>query len=93
MDNKTGLAAKRAFYLCVVKYLLYALLIYLAYQFIFNLVIPVYRTSRRIKKGFREMHTRMQEEQQQQQQYSNRPAPEPQPNVNPDDYIEFEEIK
>lgn len=75
------------------KYLLWALLAYLAYQFIFNLVIPVYKTSRRIKKGFREMHSRMQQE----TYHSTRPATDftakNAASPNRDDYIEFEEIK
>lgn len=75
------------------KYLLWALLAYLAYQFIFNLVIPVYRTSRRIKKGFREMHSRMEQE----TYHSTRPATDftakNSASPNRDDYIEFEEVK
>lgn len=75
------------------KYLLWALLAYLAYQFIFNLVIPVYKTSRRIKKSFREMHSRMQQD----TYHSTRPATDfTQKNAarpTRDDYIEFEEVK
>jgi hypothetical protein len=77
-----------------VKYVFYAILIYLAYQLIFKLIIPVYIASRRFKKQFREMHTRMQEQMNQQQ------ATEPPPTrsagskpVSPGDYIEFEEVK
>ena len=54
------------------KYVFYAILIYLAYQLIFKLIIPVYIASRRFKKQFREMHARMQEQMQQQQQASRR---------------------
>jgi hypothetical protein len=79
------------------NFILYAILVYLLYQFIFNLVIPVYRTTRKIKKGFREMHERMShgaaqpEQYQQQKSYSpssstTGPAPK-------SDYIDFEEIK
>ena len=39
--------------------LLYILLIYLGYQFIFNFLLPVYRTTQQLKKGFREMSERM----------------------------------
>lgn len=83
-----------ASYLCLVKYVLYAILVYIAYQFIFKLVIPVYLASRKIKKQFREMHSRMEEQMQQQQGFATRPAdPKPEPGANPGDYIEFEEIK
>lgn len=35
--------------------LFYILLVYLGYQFIFNFLIPVYRTTQQVRKGFREM--------------------------------------
>jgi hypothetical protein len=79
----------------VVKYVLYAFLAYLFFMFIFRLVIPVYRASRQIKKGFREMHSRMEEQMKQQQQAQ---EPQAQP-AKPDtkykagDYIDFEDVK
>ncbi len=80
------------------KYLLLALGLYILYQFIFKLVIPVYLASRKIKKGFREMQSRMQEQMQQQQQQQSGYTQEPN-TAQPDtkhkagDYIEFEEVK
>jgi hypothetical protein len=79
----------RASYLYRVKYVLFAVLIYVLYQFIFNLVIPVYQTTRKIKKGFREMHTRMQD---QQNSHTSQPAPS-KPVAKAGDYIDFEEVK
>jgi len=77
-----------------VKYLLYAFLIYIAYQLIFKLFIPVYRASRKIKQGFREMQEKMQEQMRQQDGYAPGPnQPKTNPGVNKDDYIEFEEVK
>jgi hypothetical protein len=83
-----------------VKYVLYAILIYLAYQFIFKLVIPVYMASRKIKQGFREMQEKMQQQQsgydQGRQHQGSDPqssAPKAGPKANPGDYIEFEEVK
>jgi Sec-independent protein translocase protein TatA len=61
------------------------------YQFIFNLVIPVYQTTRKIKKGFSEMNSRMNE--QQQQHSSQTTAKEMKPKVKAGDYIDFEEMK
>ena len=82
------------------KYVLYAILIYLAYQFIFKLVIPVYMASRKIKQGFREMQEKMQQEQSGFDQGRQQPEFDPQtstpksgPKSKPGDYIEFEEIK
>jgi hypothetical protein len=77
-----------------VKYILFAILIYLAYQFIFNLVIPVLRTSQKIKKGFREMHSQMNEKMKEEQGYKTQTATKPPQSSNPSgDYIDFEEIK
>ena len=61
----------------------------------FRLVIPVYMASRKIKKGFQEMQSKMQDHMQQQQQgYTTQPsAPEPEPKRKAGDYIDFEEVK
>lgn len=76
-------------YLCVMRLLLYIILAWLLYQFIFKLVIPVYYTSRKIKKGFREMQERMNEQYRQQEA-----SPAQKPSKAPaGDYIDFEEIK
>jgi len=72
-----------------VKYVLFAILIYVLYQFIFNLVIPVYQTTRKIKKGFNEMNTRMN----QQQQSTPSPSQGPVSKTKAGDYIDFEEVK
>ena len=77
----------------VFKILLYAFLIYLGYKIIFQFIIPVYRTTRQVKKQFREMNERMNEYTKQQGEQS---APEKEPKITkdkPGDYIEFEEIK
>ncbi|MGZ5248065.1 MAG: hypothetical protein ACXWCR_13230 [Flavitalea sp.] len=78
----------------IVKFLFYAFLLYLAWKLVFNLVIPVYRTTKKIKRGFREMQQKMEEAQRQQQQQS-RPNPQPIPEKRPieGDYIEFEDVK
>jgi hypothetical protein len=76
-------------YLYRVKYVLFAILIYVLYQFIFNLVIPVYQTTRKIKKGINEMHNRMN----QQQQSSPPSSPGPVSKTKAEDYIDFEEVK
>ncbi len=80
------------------KYVLLAIGLYILYQFIFKLVIPVFIATRKIKKGFREMQSRMQEQMQQQQQQQSGPTQPPESHQ-PDakykagDYIEFEEVK
>jgi len=78
-----------------VKYVLFAILLYVAYQFIFRLLVPVWLASRKIRKGFREMHSRMQEQQPNQQQASGgqSASPKPAPRAKAGDYIDFEEVK
>ena len=77
----------------VFKILLYAFLIYLAYKFIFDFIIPIYRTTRQVKKGFREMNDRMNQYRQQQQEEFSRKEETQKPTQKSGDYIEFEEIK
>jgi hypothetical protein len=78
----------------MVPILLYALLAWFLYKLIFRFIIPVYTTTRQIKKKFREMHTAMQEEQAGKQGF-NRPSADtsPSPASPSGDYIDFEEIK
>jgi hypothetical protein len=76
-----------------VKYILFIILVYVLYQFIFNLVIPVYQATQKIKKGFGEMNARMNEQQQQQQQTSRPAGKTSGSRAKTGDYIEFEEVK
>lgn len=70
------------------------LLIYILYKLVFDFIIPIYRTSKRVKRQMREMNARMQEQMnshnQQQSSQPSRPKPEP---VNKEEYIDYEEIK
>ena len=76
------------------RYLLYAFLLYLLYRFVFHLIIPVYKTTRQVRKEFQNMQSRMQDHINQQQ------APQ-QPSTSKTgsnkeasgDYIDFEEVK
>lgn len=74
------------------KILFYGFLIYLAYQLVFNFIIPVYKTTKQVKRGFREMHEKMNEQVRKRQN-----PPEASPNKSTQepvgDYIDFEEIK
>ena len=76
------------------RFLLYAFLIYLAYRLIFHFIIPIYKTTRQVKKQFGEMKSRMEDHINQQQ--ANQQAPTPQPETKKQqagDYIDFEEVK
>jgi len=76
------------------KYILFAILIYLAYQFIFNLLIPVIQTTQKLKKGVQEMKGQMEEQMKKEQGFNSenisKKAP---PQKSSEDYIDFEEVK
>jgi Sec-independent protein translocase protein TatA len=78
----------------MLRLLFIVLMIYLTYKVIFHLVIPIYKTTRQVKKGFREMQEQMRKQQQNQSsnqtpgQASTTSKKEP-----AGDYIDFEEIK
>jgi hypothetical protein len=78
----------------ILKVILWILLAWFAYKFIFNLVLPVWRTTRRIRKQMQEFQQMAQQQQ--------RPPAEQATNVNKNtatpkpkagDYIDFEEVK
>ncbi len=82
----------------MISALLYGLLAWFLYNLVFRFIIPLWRTSREVRKKFRQMHEQMN---QQQQGYQNSaPNGTAQPK-RPDtssapkkgDYIDFEEIK
>lgn len=81
------------------RIVLYAILAYILFLFVFRLVIPVYLASRKIKRGFKDMQQKMQEQQgfnagQGQQGFGTQAsAPKQQTRPKSDDYIEFEEVK
>jgi len=68
-------------------------LIYLLYKFIFDFIMPIYESSKKIKKQFGEMQNKMQSDL---RNYQNTPKPaEPAapPPKKEGDYIDFEEVK
>lgn len=78
----------------ILRFLFYAFLFYLAYKLVFDFIIPVYKTTKRVKKGFQEMQERMNQHAQQFQQQQQ--ATDDNANKNKSrsgDYIDFEEIK
>jgi hypothetical protein len=70
-------------------------LLYILYKLIFDFIIPIYQTTKKVKKQFGEMHNKMQEQmntfnQQQNSSARNTTTAEP---AKKEDYIDFEEIK
>ena len=79
----------------MLRYLFYAFLIYLTYRLVFHVIIPIYKTTKQVKKQFREMHDRMEDHITQQQQ-ANQATLVPEPEMKKQqagDYIDFEEVK
>jgi hypothetical protein len=79
----------------MIRYILLALTFYLAYKLVFDLVIPVFRTTRKVQQQFRSMHQQMQDPMNGQQQ-SFRPDGNPSGSKKSPpagDYIDFEEVK
>ena len=78
----------------MLRYLFYAFLIYLAYRLVFHFIIPIYKTTRQVKKQFREMHSRIQDNMGQQPPYQQPVTPATEnKNQQAGDYIDFEELK
>lgn len=67
--------------------------IYLLYRLIFNFIIPIYKSTSQIKKQFRDVQSRMNEEMNRQQQNTTTPTDSTPPAPKDADYIEFEEVK
>lgn len=77
------------------------ILLYFLYKLIFDFIIPIYQTSKRVKKQFGEMQSKMQDQMntfnQQQNSSSSKGAPSgktaAQEPANKEDYIDYEEVK
>ncbi|MEP6673838.1 MAG: hypothetical protein ABJA78_01740 [Ferruginibacter sp.] len=71
--------------------------LYMVYKLIFDFIIPVYTTTKQVKKQFGDMQQKMSEmnrQQQQSGQYNSNTSTQPaQPKPGKDDYIEYEDVK
>lgn len=67
-------------------------LLYLLYKLIFDFIIPIYESSKKIKKQFGEMQDKMQNDLNKFQSNQNPVKKEPAPKKE-GDYIDFEEVK
>ena len=66
---------------------------YLAFKLVFDFILPIYRTTKQVKKGFREMHQRMNQHDQQFQQQETQRQNQNSNKGGAGEYIDFEEIK
>jgi hypothetical protein len=83
--------------MALLTFLFYAFLAYMLYRVVFGLIIPIVRTTRRVKKSFRHMQEQMNAQQRQDQGYNaygqQQPVQGKAAKGNDEDYIEFEEIR
>jgi len=80
----------------IFSFLLELLALYLLYKFIFDFIIPLVKTTRQVKKQFRDMSSQMQEKMNEQQQRTDNFTKTPKAAATAaknDDYIEYEEVK
>lgn len=78
----------------ILRFLFYAFLLYLAFRLVFDFIIPVVRTTKRIRKGFREMHERMNQHTEPYQPQENSTKQNQGTNKSGvGEYIDFEEVK
>jgi len=75
----------------IVRILWIALASYFVYKLVFDLIIPIVGTTRRVRKAFHQ--AREQQDARMGAQYGQNPAQHHGPKADPNDYIEFEEIK
>ena len=78
----------------ILSFLFFTFLAYLLFRVIFDFVIPIYKTTKKVKQTFREMNQRMNQQQPNgkpaEQQTANEPAAK---KSTLGDYIDFEEVK
>lgn len=70
-------------------------LFYLLYKLVFDFIIPVFNTTKQVKKQFGDMQNKMREQQDQmnRQQQKNAADAQPKKMAPKDDYIEYEEVR
>ena len=77
----------------ILSLLFYAFLAYLLFRLVFNFIIPIYRTTKQVKKGFRDMQEQMRQHSNPQGQQSQDTQPKKPGATKVGDYIDFEEVK
>ena len=70
--------------------LFYGFLIYLLYRLVFHFILPIYRTTKQVKKGFRDMQDQMKQHTEPQGQPKSTQKKPGATKVG--DYIDFEEV-
>lgn len=78
----------------MLSFLFFTFLFYVLFKLVFDFVIPIYKTTKKVKQSFRNMQQQMHEQQNTPGSYQSSPngktETKPQPSG---DYIDFEEVK
>jgi hypothetical protein len=69
------------------------LFIYFLYRLVFDFIIPIYRSTKKVKNHMEEMQHRMQDSLRQQQQRQSSAPPQQARPVREGEYIDYEEVK
>ena len=77
----------------ILSFLFFAFLAYLLFRLIFNFIIPIYRTTKKVKRTFREMNERMNGPQAAQATTQQQEKNAGNKKTKLGDYIDFEEVK
>lgn len=78
----------------ILRFVLFALAVYFIYKLVFDLIIPIFRTTQKIRRQFGDMQQQMQDQMKATQDgYSPPPSAQPPQKSRAGDYIDFEEVK
>ena len=69
------------------------ILLYILYKLIFDFIIPVYKTTKRVKKQFGDMQNKMQDQMNKFNEKQAASTTDPSNKPVKEDYIDYEEIK
>ncbi|MFI5152283.1 MAG: hypothetical protein ACHQET_03060 [Chitinophagales bacterium] len=72
---------------------LFGIVFYLLYRLIFDLIMPVYKTTRKVRQQFNQMHDPMQQEANPFQKNHSGPNGQQTKKSSAGEYIDFEEVK
>jgi sortase (surface protein transpeptidase) len=76
----------------MIKLIFELFLLYLLYKFIFEFIIPVYQTTKQVKRKMHEMQEAMKNQQNNNHHQQSKTSSAPNPSEN-SEYIDYEEVK
>ena len=78
----------------MLSFLFFTFLFYVLFKLVFDFIVPLYRTTKKVKQSFRAMQEQMQEQQNHAGAYQSAQGKPSEKKQEPlGDYIDFEEVK